>query len=143
MKYDLKANPFDKIMMTGVFIGLIITVIAMAFDAAFLESTDYPFTTFINVSSLIFSLNILFMALAAIYYGFTKLSKYGSIMFIVFFALLTIFLLIKVAGVHRSDNQHFNSEFKMVLSVIILMVAAGAFGIPFLVNNKWFRRDVI
>ena len=143
MKYVLKAKPFDKVMMTGVFIGLIITVVAMAFDAAFLETTDFPFTSIINVSSLIFSISLLFMVIAVIYYAFTRLSKYGNILFIGFITLLTILLLRKVGGVHRTDNQHLNAEFRALLSVIILIVAAGAVGLPFLLNNRKFRDQVI
>lgn len=143
MKYDIKAGPFDKVMMTGVFLGIIVTIVALAFDAAFLESTGFPFTSIINVSSLIFSITLLFMVIAVIYYGLSHWSKYGSIIFIGLFVLVTVLLLIKVANVHRTDNQHLNHEFRQLLSIIILMVAAGAIFLPFLVNNRKFREHVI
>jgi integral membrane sensor domain MASE1 len=143
MKYDIQQNPFDKVMMTGVFIGIILTVLSIFCDVLFLEVTGFPFDEIINVSSLIFSINILFLVVPAIYYGFTRLSRYGTLIFIAVFVLSTLFLLLKVRAVHRTDNEHLNSEFRVLLSLIILIMAAGAILIPFLVNNKKFRKYVI
>jgi hypothetical protein len=143
MNYDVKRNPFDKVMMTGVFMGIVITVICLAYDASFLAVTGFPYDIIINVSSLIFSINILFLVIGVIYYGFTRIPGYGQWLFIVFFILITLFLLLKIRGVQRTDNEQLNSEFRQLLSVITLIVAAGALIIPFLVNNKQFRRHVI
>ena len=143
MKYDIKANPFDKVMMTAVFLGIIVTIVALAFDASFLESTGFPFTSIINVSSLIFSITLVFMVIAVVYYALSHWLKYGSMLFIGLFVLITVLLLVKVAGIHRTDNQHLNHEFRQLLSIIILMVMVGAIFLPFLVNNRKFREHVI
>lgn len=143
MKYDIQRNPFDKVMMTGVFIGITLTVVAIFCDAAFLETTDFPYDIIINVSSLIFSINILFLLVPVIYYGLTRLSKYGNLIYIGVFASIALFLLLKISGVHRTDNEHLNSEFRTILSIIVLILAGGAILIPFLINNKNFRKYVI
>jgi hypothetical protein len=143
MKLELKQHPFDKVMMTGVFIGIISTVLSIFYDMIFLESTGFPYTAIINVSSLIFSLNILFPIIAAIYYGFERLTRYGNILFITLFALATIILLLIVRGVDRTEDRHLNIEFRQLLSGIILIAGIGAVLVPFLLENKKFKENVI
>ena len=143
MNQDVMKNPFDKVMMTGVFIGIVITVISITFDAIFLESTSFPYTAIINVSSLIFSINLLFLVIGAIYYGFSKIKRYGNIAFAIFFALITIILLLKVRGIDRTNDLHLNIEFRALLSGIIVITAIGALIFPLLLNNKGFRKHVI
>jgi hypothetical protein len=143
MRYGIKRNPFDKVLMAGVFVGIIITVISLLYDAIFLASTGFPYTAIINVSSLIFSINLLFLAIGVIYYGFTRLPKYGNVIFISVFILITVLLLLKVRGVQRTDNEQLNIEFRQLLSVIVVIAGAGAVMLPFLLNNKKFREHVI
>lgn len=143
MKYDLKRNSFDKVLMAGIFVGIVVTVVSLFVDATFLESTGFPYDIIINVSSLIFGVNLVFLVIGVIYYAFTRLPKYGTVFFITVFVLLTLFLLLKVKGIERTDNALLNSEFRELLSMIIILVASGAIVLPFLINNRKFREHVI
>jgi integral membrane sensor domain MASE1 len=143
MKQILRKSPFDRVMMTGVFIGIVISVISIFYDAIFLESTGFPYTGIINVNSLIFGINILFLAIAPIYYGFTRLPKFGNLIYIIVFVLITILLLLRVKGIERTDNEHLNLEFRHLLTTIIILTAAGIIGLPFLLQSKKFRDKVI
>jgi hypothetical protein len=79
-----------------------------------------------------------------IYYGFMRLSRYGNLVYMILFALLTLFLLWKVRGVNRTDDPHLNSEFRELLSVLIIIVGAGVcLAIPILYRSKGFRKHVV
>ncbi|MDP4265269.1 MAG: hypothetical protein Q8941_22275 [Bacteroidota bacterium] len=144
MDQDMKNPAFDKVLMTGVFVGIIITVILLFYHVIFLQSTDFPFSTMINVSTLIFSVNLLFLVIGPVYYGFIKLSKYGNILYMIVFILLTIFLVMKTKGVDRTDDDQLNIEFRQLLSGIIIITGIGiSFLLPFLFYNKSFRKNVI
>ena len=143
MKHVWIKNPFDKVIMAGVFEGLVLTVILIIYHLIFVESTGFPYTQFINAPSLIFGINILFLIIGPIYYGFTRLPKYGDLLFVVVFVAITIFLLLKVRDVQRMDNSYWNVEFRRLLSGLIILVAAAVVGLPFLLHSKKFRDAVI
>jgi hypothetical protein len=142
---QIKSKPiFEKVMLSGVFVGIMITIVAMIYDLVFVTETGFPYSSIINVSSLIFSINLFFLVVGLIYYFFLRYSKYGDISFIVFFVLLTVFLILKAKGVVRSDDYQLTVEFReLLLGIIAIVGAGGAFLLPFLFHNKGFRKHVI
>jgi hypothetical protein len=144
MEQKSKNPVFEKVILSGVFVGIIITLLTMIFDLAYVKETDFPYSSIINVSSLIFSVNLLFLLIGFIYYWLLRYSKYGNIIFMLFFALLTVFFILKVKGIDRTDDHNLNVEFRQLLSGIILIVGIGAsILLPFLFHNKGFRKHVI
>jgi len=143
MKHTWIKNPFDKVIMAGVFEGLVLTVVLIIYHLIFVESTGFPYTQFINAPSLIFGINLLFLVIGPVYYGFTRLPKYGDLLYIVVFVLIAILLLLKVRDVHRMDNVYWNVVFRHLLSGLIILVVAAIIGLPFLLHSKKFRDAVI
>lgn len=142
--YDFKKTLFERVMMTGVFVGIFITVATLFYDVIYVGQTGFPYASYISVTSLIFAVNLVFLVLGPIYYGFIKLSKYGEIVFIALLIAFTVFLLLKVKGVQRTDNAKLNDEFKSLLSGIIIIVSLGAAVIlPLLFHNRKFEKSVL
>jgi len=116
----------------------------MIYDLSFKENTGFPFSVIINVSTLIFGVNIFFLAVGAIYYWCVKISRVGEIFFIALFLFLTILVLIKVRSIQRTDNAVLNIEFRQLLSGIIIIVGVGvSLVIPVLYHNKKFEEYVL
>lgn len=135
---------FSKALLTAVFAGIIATLASMGFYLFFKESTGFPLSALINVSSLIFFINTLFLVLGFIYYGCIKAFRKGEIAYIVIFALLTLFLTLKASGIHRSDNPVVNTEFHLLLKGLYIIMGISAVAlIPILFHNKRFEKYVL
>jgi hypothetical protein len=144
MDQDNQLNSFQKSLLTGVFVGFAATVICLVYNVVYRDSTGFEPSAMINVSSLIFAVNILFTIIGLIYYLFIKAFRKGSIIFIAVFALFTVWLLWKTAGVQRSDDYTVTVQFRGLLAGIILIIGIGAaFFVPFLFNSKAFAKNVI
>lgn len=144
MDYDFPKSKFYQAMMTGFFVGFLATVLCLVYNIIFRNSTGFPLSSYINVSTIIFLVNILFPILGIIYYGFLNSFKKADIIFILVFAFLTIFLVWRSEMVHRTDDTAINAEFKTLLSgvVIILGISATIF-IPLLFRSKKFQETVL
>src|SRR5690242_12347950 len=110
--YGYTKSRFFKAMMTGVFAGLITTLISFVYDLVYRDSTGFPLPQIINVSSLIFIINLLFWGLGFVYYFLLKASRVGDILFIVLVALLTVFFAWRSAGVIRSVHPEMVTQFR-------------------------------
>ena len=64
--------------------------------------TGFPLNGFINVSSIIFAVNVLFPIIGIIYYGFISSSKKADILFVILFLLLTAFFCLA----YRINTSH-------------------------------------
>jgi hypothetical protein len=144
MDQDNQLDSFQKALMTGLFVGFTASIVCLVFNLVYRNSTGFTPSTMINVSSLIFAVNILFTIIGILYYGFIKAFRNGTAIFILLFSLFTIFLLWKAQGVHRSDDYTVTAQFRGLLAGIILIVGIGAsFCLPFLFHNKAFEKHVL
>jgi hypothetical protein len=134
---------FTGTLLTGVFAGFAGTIICLAFNIIYRDETGYLPSMLINVSSLIFAVNILFVFIGLAYFVCLRYLPKGDIFFEVVFLLLTAFCLMEVAGVHRSDNAVVNHQFKGLLSGVIIILALCTMAMPLLYHNKGFREHVI
>lgn len=137
-------TPFSKSILTALFAGIVATLICLGYNIYYRESTHFPLASIINVSSLIFFVNFLFIVIGVIYYLLIKTMKKGEMVFIILFILLTIFLGWRGTYSHRSDDPLLNHEFHHLLTVmIIVMGLAASVGVPFLFHNKKFEEHVL
>jgi len=137
-------TPFSKAVLTGVFSGIVTTVICLGYNLFYREETGFSPSELINVSSLIFIVNLIFLSLGFIYYFFIYSFKRGDISYIIVFALLTAFTAMKSMQVHRSDNPTLNAEFRHLLMMLVIIIGvAGSLGIPYLFHSKKFDEHVI
>jgi len=142
--YDFRKPLFTRAMLTGLFVGIIATLACLFYDVIFRESTRFSMGPIINVSTIIFVVNLIFLIIGIVYYGFLKAFKRGDLIYIIVFALLTLFFVWKGVNVHRSDDQALNSEFKeLLLGVIIIMGVGASFLIPFLFHSKKIEEHVL
>lgn len=136
-------TPFTKAILTALFVGIVATILCMGYDILYRDSTSFPLSDYVNVSNLIFSVNLLFLLFGAIYYGFTKIKK-GEMLFVVFFLLITGVLVFLAAGIHRSDVPLLNTEFhQLFLPMVIIIGLLAALGIPYLYHSKKFEEHVL
>jgi len=143
--YSNYLTPFSKSLLTGVFAGISATFICIIYNIIYRGETSYGLFSIFNVSSLIFGVNILFMFIGVVHYWFTKFIKRGEeVVYAIFFALLTIFLIIKIPGTHRVNDITENTEFHhLTIAMTLIMGIAAAIGIPVLVHSKKFEEEVL
>jgi hypothetical protein len=127
-----------------VFAGIVATLLCLGYNIFYRESTMFPLASLINVSSLIFAVNLIFLVIGIVYYGCLKAFKKGDVVFIVLFVCLTLFCAWKGNQVERSDVPLLNMEFHhLLLAMIIIMGVIASLGIPFLYHNKKFEDHVL
>lgn len=135
---------FSNAILTAVFMGLVSTLLCFVYYLGYKEITGFPLSDLINVSSLIFIINTIFLVVGFIYYLFLKISRKADFFYILVIVLITAFSAWAAAGVHRSDDRLVNYEFHQLLVGIILIVGISAFaGVPFLYHNKKFNDLVL
>lgn len=144
MENDFQKSIFYRSLMTSVFVGIFVTLLTMFYDLIFVETVKFPLAAIINVASLIFAVNLLFLVIGLIYYAFIISFKKGDIYFIIVFVLLTFFFLWKAQAVIRTDDYTLNIQFRQLLSGIIVIIGAiASVAIPFLFHNKKFEKYVL
>jgi hypothetical protein len=134
---------FSKAVLTSVFAGFVATVVSLIFNIWYRGSSGFQPSSIINVSSLIFSINILFAIIGVTYYGFIKAFPKGDIFYFVVFALLIAFCIWKTAGVDRTGDPQENVEFRTLLDGLIIICGVGGLAIPLLFHNRVFEKHVI
>ncbi len=136
-------SPFTRSLLTALFAGLVATLLCIFYDVIYRDQTHFSLSSYVNISTLIFSVNLIFLVFGIVYYLFTLLKK-GEILFIVFFLLITALMAILANGIHRSEVPLQNKEFHELFVPIVLIIGLLAcFGIPFLYHSKKFREHVL
>jgi hypothetical protein len=137
------STPFTKALLTGLFAGMVTTLLCFAYDIAFRESVTFSPTILINVSSMIFVINLVFLVIGIVFYGFLKL-KHGELLYIIISLGLTGLSAFLAFHVHRSDDAITNMHFHQLLVPIVIIIGLGAsVGIPLLWHSKKFEEHVI
>lgn len=141
--YEHIQPPFAKAILSGLFAGLIATVVSLLYNVIFRTTADYLPADIINVSTLIFVMNLVFLILGGLYFIFLKVNG-GQMIFRIIFLLLTIFAIWKTEAIQRFANQHLNAEFKTLLLGIVIISGISAFLlVPFLYHSKKFEEHVL
>ncbi|HTL07011.1 MAG TPA: hypothetical protein VL307_02100 [Chitinophagaceae bacterium] len=144
MEKDFQKTMFYRAFMTCVFAGLIGTLLCMIFDLSFVGITNFPFSSMINVSTLIFAVNIAFLVVGALYYWSVRFFKKGEAIYSTLLVLVAIFLLWKIQGFDRSNNATVNIQFRWLSSGIVLILASlAAVAVPLLYHSKKFDEYVL
>jgi hypothetical protein len=144
MNNEQRSSLFNKALLTGVFVGFATTIICLIYNIVYRDYSGFTPSEIINVSSLIFAINILFTIIGVLYYFFLSFSRQGNLLFISLFAILTVVLLWKTAGIQRSSVHEIAVQFRGLLGGIVLISGiAAAFVLPFLFHSKSFERNVL
>lgn len=138
--------PFVRAFMTGLAVGIADTILCLAFNLLWRKDGSIGFfsSDIINVSSLIFGINILFIVISVLYFGFLQAQAKGEVMFSVLFAALTVWGVIAAVHSHRSPDPVQNARFHVLLTGVILIVGiSAAAGIPLLYHSKKFGQHIL
>ena len=136
MNNQFNQIPFGKIFLTALFAGIIATMICLGYNIWFRETTYYGPSDFINVSSIIFIVNILLLLAGVAYYALKSWSKRGDLIYILFFLLVIAFCIWKTMGIHRFADLKLNGEFIKLLGGTILIIGIAMLCIPYIYNHK-------
>ena len=142
MNYDYHQSPLSKAILTSVFIGFFATIVCLIYNIIFRESTGYKPADFINVSSLIFGVNLIFLIAGLLYFFFLASFKKGDLIFAVLFGLLIIFCGWRATNAHMI-NPTLTSEFRTLLIGTIIIMGIGIELVPLLFHNKKFEDTVL
>ena len=142
MKNEQNAAFFNA-MMTGLFVGIIDTLIILAYNIFYRNATGYFPSEIINVSSIIFMVNLLLLLIGLLFYVFHKTIKGGDGIYLVFIVLTTVLLAWKAFSSHRFDDAKINSGWHGMAGGIVIILGVSAACIPMLFNNKKFLDAVI
>lgn len=144
MEEDFEKSIFDRSILTCVFVGIFGTLLCMFYDLFFVEYLKYPLSNIINVATLIFGVNLVFLVIGFLFYGFIISSRNGKWIYITVFVLLTGFFTWRIQGVHRSNDDLINQQFRYLLSgIIIILGFLASVAVPFLFQNKQFNKYVV
>ena len=134
---------FFKAMMTGLFVGIIDTLICLAYNIGYRTYTGYLPSSLINVSSLIFMVNLLLLVIGIVYFFFLRASRRGDVLFEVVVLAVTVWLIWKTTGLTRFGDPKMDSGFRGLLGGIILILGASTACIPFLYRSRRFVEAMI
>jgi hypothetical protein len=136
-------NMFTKAMMAGLFIGIIDTLICLAYNIGYRDFTGYAPSMLINVSSLIFAVNLLLLLTGMVYFLFRKLFWRNDFIYIALAIVFTGFLVWKTEIGHRFADATVNAESKGLLLGIVLILGASAISLPFFYRSKFIDKYVL
>ncbi len=144
MENNFQKSIFERSLMTCVFAGIVGTVLSMFYDLVFVEVFHYPLSAIINVATLIFGVNLIFLVIGFLFYSFIVSSRYGERIYIAVFIIITGFFVWKMQGVHRTNNDLVNQQFRILSSGIIIIIGLlASVVVPFLFHNKQFNKYVV
>jgi hypothetical protein len=137
--------PFIKALMTGLFIGISDTIICLLYNLLYRDGGHGFFSSdLINVSSIIFGTNILFVVIGVIFFAFSKGAIKGEVVFSILFIVLTIIGAIAAAHVQRSADPAMNSRFHgLLVGVVLIIGISAAVGMPLLYHSRKFGQRVL
>ncbi|HET6252797.1 MAG TPA: hypothetical protein VFE32_01920 [Puia sp.] len=138
--------PFVKAFMTALAVGIADTVLCLAFNLLWRKEGTVGFfsSDFISVSSIIFGINILFIVIGVVYFGFLQARVTGEVLFSIVFGLLTVIGFITAIHVHRTADPAQNARFHVLLAGVILICGiSAAVGIPLLYHSRKFGEHIL
>ncbi|HEX3767351.1 MAG TPA: hypothetical protein VHT72_03205 [Puia sp.] len=128
--------PFAKTFLTALFAGIIATMVCLGYNIWFREATYYGPSDFINVSSIIFIVNILLLIAGVAYYFLKSWSNRGDLIYTLSFLFIIGFCFWKTTGIHRFDDLKLNGEFIKLLGGTIIIIGIAMLCIPYIYNHK-------
>jgi len=142
MDWEYHQSTLSKAILTSVFIGFMATIVCLIYNIIFRESTGYKPADFINVSSLIFAVNLIFFGAGLIYFFLLRSFRKGDMVFEILFGLVILFCAWRAAHAHMI-NPHQTSEFRTLLIGVIIIMGLGIELVPLFFHNKRFEEAVL
>lgn len=140
--YEYPQTLLSKTLLTGVFAGIVATLINLAYDFFFRYYAKLYPSEIINVSSIIFGSMLLCTIAGIIYYFLVRYVKYGNIIYVAAFLALTIICIIESMHVNRSIDPVVNEAFRgLLLGTVVVCGLLTTFLIPYLTRHDTLYND--
>jgi len=137
MTYDYPQTELSKSVMAGAFAGIGATLVNLAFDYFYRQSSQFSPSTIINVSSIIFATMLIFVIAGFIYFWLSRWGNMGTIIYIALFSALTIYCFFSGLHINRSADPTEIAQFRVLyLGIEIPTGALAAFLIPYLAKHS-------
>lgn len=137
MDYQFEQSSLSRPILTSVLVGFGVTVICLLFNAFYREGTGYRPADYINVSSLIFAINLIFLVAGLVYTLFLHLFKKADLVFEVLFGVLTLLCIWGATRATMGNSKVLSSEFETLLTVIVALIGIGiTVLVPYLFRHK-------
>jgi|SRR6185437_2376465 len=134
---------FYSAMMTGLFVGIIDTLICLAYNVFYRSYSGFFPSELINVSSIIFVVNLLLLLLGLVFFLFIKSFKGGAGAFGILMLVVTFYLAYKIFAGHPYNDARMDSGYHGLYGGILIILGVSAACIPVLFKNKKFLEHVI
>lgn len=136
-------SAFFKAMMTGLFIGIIDTIICLAYNIGYRSETGYIPSEIINVSSLIFAVNLLLTIIGIVFFFFLRFIRGGDVVYSIVFLALTTWLAWKTFTSVRFGDARLDSGWHGLMGGVVLICGISAVCLPLLYRSNKFQDAVI
>lgn len=138
-----RQNAFFKAMMTGLFIGIIDTIICLAYNIGFRSETGYIPSEIINVSSLIFAVNLLLTIVGIVFFFFHRFIRGGDVVYSIVFLALTVWLAVKTFSSVRFGDARLDNGWHGLMGGVVLICGISATSLPLFFRSTKFQDAVI
>ena len=137
MNYDYEQTEFSKAILSGLFAGIFATFANLIYNFIFRDITEFNPSSIINVSSIII-VSVLIVTIAGIlFYFFNHYIKSGSMVYRIFFVLLTGVAVYYSMQAPRSSDPLVSKQFDELLAGIVIISGAFiVFYVPYLFNHE-------
>ena len=142
MDWEYHQSPLSKPILTSVFIGFFATILCLIYNIIFRESTGYKPADFINVSSLIFVINLIFFGAGLVYFFLLRAFRKGDMVFEILFGVVILLCAWRAAHAHMI-NPTLTSEFRVLLIGVIIIMGIGIELVPLAFHNRKFEEAVL
>ncbi len=138
MTYDYPQQSYlSKTILAGVFAGIAATLGNLAYDYFFRTFSQFGLSQIINVSTIIFSTMLFFSVTGLAYFFASKFIKKGHIVYIVVFAILTLFCIQWGMHVNRSSDPKVSADFRiLLLGIFSITGIIATFFVPYLMKHQ-------
>jgi len=144
MNYEFNQSFLSRTLLTSVLVGFVATIVCLFFNIFYRDATGYQPSDYINVSSLIFGVNLVFVVVGLIYFAFLRLFKRADLIFEILFAIITIACIWLASRATIAHNNLLSSEFRTLLIVIVAIMGVGAaFCVPFFYRHKKYIDNIV
>ncbi len=136
-------TPFYRPMLSAVFVGILTTLLCLGYDIIYRDETGFAPSGFINVSSIIFIVNIIFLIAGVLYAVLVGWSRRADLIFRIGFIVIILLCIWGTMGVQRSPIHEISVQFRGLLIGILVIVGAGMVAIPYMFHNRKFEHDIL
>jgi p-aminobenzoyl-glutamate transporter AbgT len=143
MNSDHVRTPFYRATLTALFVGIMATLLCLGYDIFYRDETGFSLSTIINVSSIIFLVNLIFLIVGVIYSMLISALKKADAVFVLAFLIIILFCIWGATGIVRSSNHEETVQFRGLLIGILVIMGIGVAAIPYLFHNRKFEETVL